>query len=97
MRFGRVPKREKAKIMAAMESSKARQAERDLPAEFGDESQLMSAIVRAHMDTCDFIRDKVRNQMTDALRQPTPDYSVCPPTLVSRVPFNKNKNKKNPK
>nr|CAG4650024.1 EOG090X036X [Sida crystallina] len=75
VRFGRVPKREKAKILAAMQSVNARLAERSLPAEFCDESQLMSAVVRAHMETCDFIRDKVRNQMADAQRQP--DYTVA--------------------
>lgn len=81
MRFGRVPKREKAKILAAMQSVNARLAERALPVELADEAQLVNAVVRAHMDTCDFIRDKVRDQMADAHRQP--DYSVCPPTLVS--------------
>ena len=66
-----------------MQSNNARLAERALPAEFGDENQLMNAVVRAHMETCDFIREKVRNQMADAQRQP--DYTVCPPTLVSCI------------
>ena len=66
-----------------MQSNNARLAERALPAEFGAENQLMNAVVRAHMETCDFIREKVRNQMADAQRQP--DYTVCPPTLVSCI------------
>ena len=81
MRFGRVPKREKAKILAAMQSVNARLAERSLPAEFADEVQLMQSVVRAHMETCDFTRDKVQVLMTDAHRQP--NYTACPPTLVS--------------
>jgi len=80
VRFGRVPKREKAKILAAMQSVNARLAERALPSEFGDEAQLMNAVVRAHMETCDFTRDKVHILMTAAHRQP--DYTACPPTLA---------------
>lgn len=81
VRFGRVPKREKAKILAAMQSVNARLAERSLPAEFANEAQLMQAVVRAHVDTCDFTRDKVHLMMADAHRQP--NYTACPPTLVS--------------
>lgn len=80
VRFGRVPKREKAKILAAMQSVNARLAERSLPSEFADEVQLMQAVVRAHMETCDFTRDKVQVLMADAHRQP--NYTACPPTLV---------------
>ena len=80
VRFGRVPKREKAKILAGMQSVYARLAERALPAELTDDAQLMNAVVRAHMDTCDFTRDKVQVLMAAAHRQP--DYTACPPTLV---------------
>lgn len=86
MRFGRVPKREKAKILAAMQSVNARLAEqRTLPAEFADDVQLMQAVIRAHMETCDFTRDKVQLLMADAHRQP--NYTACPPTLVSCLFF----------
>nr|ADB79814.1 E75 nuclear receptor [Daphnia pulex] len=80
VRFGRVPKREKAKILAAMQSVNARLAERSLPAEFADEVQLMQSVVRAHMETCDFTREKVQILMADAHRQP--NYTACPPTLA---------------
>lgn len=63
-----------------MQSVNARLAERSLPAEFADEVQLMQAVVRAHMETCDFTRDKVQVLMADAHRQP--NYTACPPTLV---------------
>nr|CAG4647757.1 EOG090X036X [Moina brachiata] len=80
VRFGRVPKREKAKILAAMQSVNARLAERSLPPEFANEAQLMQAVVRAHMETCDFTRDKVQVMMAEAHRQP--NYTACPPTLA---------------
>lgn len=65
-----------------MQSVNARLAEqRTLPAEFADDVQLMQAVIRAHMETCDFTRDKVQLLMADAHRQP--NYTACPPTLVS--------------
>jgi hypothetical protein len=51
VRLGNVPKREKAKILAAMQSVNARLAERSLPAKFANEVQLMQSVVRAHMET----------------------------------------------
>nr|CAG4638328.1 EOG090X036X [Cyclestheria hislopi] len=80
VRFGRVPKREKAKILAAMQSVNARSAERALTSELADESQLMNAVIRAHMETCEFTKDKVEALMAAAHRQP--DYTACPPTLA---------------
>jgi hypothetical protein len=63
-----------------MQSVNARLAERSLPAEFSDEMQLMQSVVRAHMETCDFTREKVQLLMEEAHRQP--NYTACPPTLV---------------
>jgi hypothetical protein len=60
VRLGNVPKREKAKILAAMQSVNARLTERSLPAEFDDEVQLFQSVVFAHMETCDFTRKKVQ-------------------------------------
>lgn len=78
-----MPKREKAKILAAMQSVNARLAERTLPSELTDETQLMNAVIKAHMETCDFTRDKVDILMSNAHRQP--DYTTCPATLVSHL------------
>nr|CAG4651681.1 EOG090X036X [Triops cancriformis] len=80
VRFGRVPKREKAKILAAMQSVNARSAERALSAELADDQQLMNAVIRAHVDTCDFTKDKVEPLLAAAQRHP--DYATGPTTLA---------------
>lgn len=84
MRFGRVPKREKAKILAAMQSVNARSQEKAVLAELEDDSRVTAAIIRAHMDTCDFTRDKVAPMLQQARAHPS--YTQCPPTLVSNIP-----------
>lgn len=82
VRFGRVPKREKARILAAMQqSSNSRSLEKAVSAELEDEQRLLATVVRAHIDTCDFTRDKVEPMLTRAREQPS--YTACPPTLVS--------------
>lgn len=82
VRFGRVPKREKARILAAMQqSSNSRSLEKAVAAELEDEQRLLATVVRAHIDTCDFTRDKVEPMLQRARDQPS--YTACPPTLVS--------------
>ena len=82
MRFGRVPKREKARIMAAMQSVSARTQEKAVLMDLEDENRVTSAIIRAHMDTCEFTIDKVASMMQHARSQPY--YNHCPQqTLVS--------------
>lgn len=82
MRFGRVPKREKARILAAMQqSSHSRSQEKAVAAELEDEQRLLTTVVQAHLDTCDFTRDKVAPILVRA--RETPNYTACPPTLVS--------------
>ena len=60
MRFGRVPKREKAKILAAMQTSRIKSMECRVMAEMADESKMIETIVRAHYDTCDYTADKIQ-------------------------------------
>lgn len=80
VRFGRVPKREKARILAAMQqSTQNRGQQRALATELDDQPRLLAAVLRAHMDTCEFTREKV-NQMRQRARE-CPTYSM--PTLVS--------------
>lgn len=84
VRFGRVPKREKARILAAMQqSSNSRSQEKAVAAELEDEQRLLSTVIRAHLDTCDFTRDKVEPMLARARDQPS--YTACPPTLVSYI------------
>ena len=78
VRFGRVPKREKAKILAAMQQSHvAKSAERALSSELEDLSKLTSTVINAHMETCEFTRDKVKSLYEKA------KHSTTVPTLVS--------------
>ncbi|KAL1494749.1 hypothetical protein ABEB36_010295 [Hypothenemus hampei] len=87
VRFGRVPKREKARILAAMQqSSNSRTLEKAVAAELDDEQRLLATVVRAHIDTCDFTRDKVEPMLQRAREQPS--YTACPPTLA--CPLNPN-------
>jgi len=60
VRFGRVPKREKAKITAAMESSRLKNMENRVMAEMMDDAKIIETIVRAHFDTCDYTADKIK-------------------------------------
>ena len=84
MRFGRVPKREKARILAAMQqSSHSRSQEKAVAAELEDEQRLLATVVQAHLDTCDFTRDKVAPVLARA--REAPSYTACPPTLVSTL------------
>ncbi|XP_077299839.1 ecdysone-induced protein 75B isoform X2 [Arctopsyche grandis] len=79
VRFGRVPKREKARILAAMQqSSTCRSAERAAALELEDEPRLAARVIRAHLDTCEFTRDRVTAMRARARDCPT--YSV--PTLA---------------
>ncbi|ENN75471.1 hypothetical protein YQE_08020, partial [Dendroctonus ponderosae] len=87
VRFGRVPKREKARILAAMQqSSNSRYMEKAVAAELDDEQRLLATVVRAHIDTCDYTRDKVEPMLRRAREQPS--YTACPPTLA--CPLNPN-------
>ncbi|CAH1957640.1 unnamed protein product [Acanthoscelides obtectus] len=87
VRFGRVPKREKARILAAMQqSSNSRSLEKAVAAELEDEQRLLETVVRAHIDTCDFTRDKVEPMLQRARDHPS--YTACPPTLA--CPLNPN-------
>lgn len=80
VRFGRVPKREKARILAAMQqSSSSRAHEQAAAAELEDAPRLLARVVRAHLDTCEFTRDRVTAMRARARDCPT--YSQ--PTLVS--------------
>lgn len=80
VRFGRVPKREKARILAAMQqSTQNRGHQRALTTELDDLPRLTSAVLQAHMETCEFTKDKVANMRQRA--RDCPSYSL--PTMVS--------------
>lgn len=80
VRFGRVPKREKAKILAAMQKVNASSQEKALAVELEDEMRLFDTVVRAHEETCDFTSDKVAPLLERARAHPI--YTQCPPQLA---------------
>ncbi|XP_037025128.1 ecdysone-inducible protein E75 isoform X2 [Bradysia coprophila] len=79
VRFGRVPKREKARILAAMQqSTQNRGHQRTLATELDDQPRLLASVLRAHMETCEFTREKVSSMRQRA--RDCPAYSM--PTLA---------------
>ncbi|XP_046680983.1 nuclear hormone receptor E75 isoform X3 [Homalodisca vitripennis] len=87
VRFGRVPKREKARILAAMQqSTNSRTQEKAVAAEMEDDQRLLGTVIRAHLETCEFTREKVEPMLRRAREQPS--YTACPPTLA--CPLNPN-------
>merc|ERR1719348_1508214 len=75
VRFGRVPKREKAKINAAMHSSRMKNMETRVMAEMADDSKIIETVVRAHFDTCDYTAEKIKPFIAKA--QAEQNYTQC--------------------
>lgn len=66
--------------MAAMQqSTQNRGQQRALATELDDQPRLLAAVLRAHMETCEFTREKVAAMRRRA--RDCPSYSM--PTLVS--------------
>ena len=83
VRFGRVPKREKAKILAAMQKVNANSQEKALCLELEDDSRLLATIIKAHEETCDYTREKAAPMIERSRTQPV--YAYCPPQMVSII------------
>ena len=80
VRFGRVPKREKAKILAAMQKVNMNSMEKLLNEQLEDENRLLSIILQAHEETCDYTKDKVAPLVERARSQPV--FASCSPQMV---------------
>ena len=76
-----MPKREKAKILAAMQSSRMKTQESKVLTEMTDESKIIETVVRAHYDTCDYTRNKMEPFVQKAKANPT--YADCATGEVS--------------
>ena len=83
VRFGRVPKREKARILAAMQSSRLKTQESKVLAEMTDDGKIIETVVRAHYDTCDYTRNKMEPFLAKA--RASPSYAVCTGTVSSAL------------
>lgn len=81
VRFGRVPKREKARIEAAMQQQTRNRALTTHVWTDGieDIQHIIDTIVGAHMETCEFTRERVREMKLRA--KDCPNYTE--PTRVS--------------
>ena len=80
VRFGRVPKREKAKILAAMQKVNMNSMEKQLNEQLDDESKLLSSLLEAHDETCDFTKVKVAPLIQRARSQPV--FASCPSQMA---------------
>jgi nuclear receptor subfamily 1 group D protein 3 len=89
-----VPKREKARILAAMQqSTQNRGHQRAMATELDDQPRLLASVLRAHLETCEFTREKVASMRQRA--RECPSYSLptmaCPlnpaPELQSEQEF----------
>lgn len=80
VRFGRVPKREKAKILAAMQKVNASSQEKALCSELEDELRLLTTIVRAHEESSGYTKEKIAPLLEKARTHPV--YAQCPPRLT---------------
>lgn len=85
VRFGRVPKREKAKILAAMQKVNQHSVDKALSQLLENEHALSVAIAQAHEETCDYTRNKVAPLLEAARTRPI--YAQCPPQFVSLLFF----------
>lgn len=80
VRFGRVPKREKAKIMEQMQKVNIQCHGSMLDAVLSNESELQRQIVEAHMKTCEFTRANFDQFYQKAWAHP--DIVHCPAHMV---------------
>ena len=82
MRFGRVPKKEKAKIIEQMRRVNAQSQLNALESVLESDPDFLSKIVTSHFKNCDFTRDKLRALCEKAWKDP--QYINCPAHMVSR-------------
>lgn len=83
VRFGRVPKREKAKILAAMQKVNANHHDKDIRLDLEDELKLINIVVSAHKDTCDYTKERIMPLIERARNNPI--YAQCPSQSVSVI------------
>lgn len=80
VRFGRVPKREKAKIMEQMQKVNIQCHGSVLEAILTSESELRRQIVEAHMKTCEFTKADFEQFYQQAWSHP--EIVNCPSHMV---------------
>ena len=81
MRFGRVPKKEKAKIMEQMKRVNAQSQMSALHSSLENDQDFLDKIIKAHYHNCDYTNDKVRELIDRAWLHP--QFVNCPAHMVS--------------
>ena len=80
VRFGRVPKKEKAKILEQMMRVNAQSQLNALDLTLESDPDFIRKIVSAHFRNCDFTRDKIQKLSEKAWAKP--EYIHCPAHMV---------------
>ena len=80
-----MPKREKAKILAAMQKVNQSSQEKQLHEQLLDESRMVNTIFEAHADTCEFTHSKMASVFQRA--ELNPIYADCSSQMVRRLKF----------
>ena len=80
VRFGRVPKKEKAKILEQMMRVNAQSQLNALDLTLESDPDFIRKIVTAHFRNCDFTRDKIQKLSEKAWTKP--EYIHCPAHMV---------------
>lgn len=78
-----MPKREKAKILAAMHNKNQLNQENKLSEQLMDEQGMLSTIFAAHNETCDFTHAKMAPVFLKAEQNPI--FADYPSQMVSMV------------
>ena len=80
VRFGRVPKKEKAKIIEQMQRVNIQTQGHMLNAVLENESEVVQKIINAHMKHCEYTRSKIKGFLEKAWGQQ--QYVNCPAHMV---------------
>ncbi|XP_064646032.1 uncharacterized protein LOC135499282 [Lineus longissimus] len=82
VRFGRVPKKEKAKIMEQMQKVNLNSQFNYLSAILQNETNIIQQTIKAHVQTCEFTREKFERFQKKAWQKPVfvdcPAHRACP-------------------
>lgn len=85
VRFGRVPKKEKARIIEQMQKNTMHSQTSQMMTMFQNSRDLIQAIVTAHHHTCVFTHGNVRQMREDAIKNN--NFVNCPAQMVTTSIF----------
>ena len=83
VRFGRVPKKEKARIIEQMQKVNLQSATTQMSSILISTQDLVQSVIVAHKQTCDLYQEKVRMMRDIAMMKN--DYVDCPAHMVWKL------------